>query len=251
MRKIKAGIEYLKTEFQRLKREIEAISGEPITDAALQNSIDIYNEHRRTMRDFCAIVRSYPKTITPTIRHLVIKSGWFIEKSRHTELVKELVNELKSLPTEDSQGKKIILTGITAEPNDLLDLLNQNALTVVGDDLAQESRQFRTDVPVGDDPLFRLAQQWSLHEGCSLAYDQQKKRGQMLIEMARETGADGIIMCMMKFCDPEEFDYPVLLKEFEAADIPLLYLEIDQQIKSMERERTRIQGFAEMLNVRG
>ncbi|HEX3010696.1 MAG TPA: 2-hydroxyacyl-CoA dehydratase family protein, partial [Syntrophomonadaceae bacterium] len=81
MRKIKAGIEYLKTEFQRLKREIEAISHEPITDAALLNSINIYNEHRRTMRDFCVIAQSYPKTITPVIRHLVIKSGFFMEKS--------------------------------------------------------------------------------------------------------------------------------------------------------------------------
>ncbi|HEX3011972.1 MAG TPA: 2-hydroxyacyl-CoA dehydratase family protein, partial [Syntrophomonadaceae bacterium] len=213
----------------------------------LLNSINIYNEHRRTMRDFCVIAQSYPKTITPVIRHLVIKSGFFMEKSKHTMLVNELVNELKRSPAEDWQGKKIILTGITAEPDVLLEILAENRMTVVGDDLAQESRQFRTDVPVGNDPLLCLAQQWSISEGCSLIYDPQKKRGDMLINMAKKTEANGIILCMMKFCDPEEFDYPILMTQFEEAGIPLLQLEIDQQTQSMERERTRIQSFMEML----
>lgn len=247
MRKIDAGIDYLKTEFQRVKREMEAISGEPITDAALQKSIQVYNEHRQTLRDFCVAARNYPRSITPAVRHLVIKSGYFMEKGRHTRLVNTLINELKNLPPEEWKGNKILLTGITAEPDALLEIFYENGLMVVADDLAQESRQFRTDVPEGEDPLLCLAKQWSLIEGCSLAYDQQKKRGEMLINLAKETGADGIILCMMKFCDPEEFDSPILSQEFEAAGIPLLHLEIDQQIQSMGRERTRIQSFSEML----
>jgi len=251
MRKLDAGIKYLKSEFQRIVRALESIGGEPISDAALQESIGVYNEHRQALRNFCRVARSYPTTITPVVRHLVIKSGYFMGKGQHTLLVNSLIDELSKLPAEEWTGKRIILTGITAEPDDLLTLLNENKLTVVGDDLAQESRQFRTDVPAGDDPLMRLASQWSLVEGCSLAYDPQKKRGQMIIDMARETGTDGIVMCMMKFCDPEEFDYPILAKEFEAAGLPLLFLEIEQQRQSLEQERTRIQGFAEMLSMKG
>ena len=36
-------------------------------------------------------------------------------------------------------------------------------------------------------------------------------------------------------------------KELEAAGIPHLYLEIDQQLDSFEQIRTRVQSFAEML----
>ncbi len=249
MRKLPAGIQYLKTEFQNIKKEIESISGESISDEALHKSIEVYNEHRQSLRNFCSIARMYPLTITPTVRHLVIKSGYFMEKSQHTALVNELVSELSKLPAEEFKGKRVILTGIMAEPNGLLELFSENGITVVGDDLAQESRQFRTDVPAGDDPLLRLAQQWSLVEGCSLAYDPDKKRGDMLINMVKDTGADAIVLCMMKFCDPEEFDFPVLSAQFEAAGIPMLHLEIDQQIQSMEQVRTRIQGFKEMLSV--
>lgn len=250
MRKLEAGVQYLKTEFARVKNEIETIAGAPISDEAIQNSIEVYNEHRKTMREFTAVARMYPVTISAKVRHLVIKSAFFMEKGRHTALVKELMAELRKSPAEEWKGKKVILTGIMAEPDSLLDLLTENELAVVGDDLAQESRQFRTDVPAGQDPLLRLAQQWSLVEGCSLAYDPQKKRGDMIIDVVKETGADGVILCMMKFCDPEEFDYPIMTVQFEDAKVPMLYLEIDQQLQSAEQARTRIQGFAEILSIR-
>jgi len=247
MRKLDAGIQYLKTEFQRVKNEIEAVSGEEISEEALRKSIDIYNEHRQTMRDFCMVARDYPLTITPVIRHLVIKSGFFMEKSEHTRLVSELITELKKHPAEKRAGKKVVLTGITAEPDELLRIFDENGLMVVADDLAQESRQFRTDVPAGADPLLSLAMQWAEVEGCSLAYDPQKQRASMIVNMVKESGADAVVLCMMKFCDPEEFDQPIIIEQLEAAGIPYLCLEIDQQIQSLERDRTRVQSFTEML----
>lgn len=69
----------------------------------------------------------------------------------------------------------------------------------------------------------------------------------MLIDMAEECGADGIVVLMMKFCDPEEYDYPIYKEEVEAASVPMLYLEIDQQLTSFEQIRTRVQSFTEML----
>jgi benzoyl-CoA reductase/2-hydroxyglutaryl-CoA dehydratase subunit BcrC/BadD/HgdB len=52
---------------------------------------------------------------------------------------------------------------------------------------------------------------------------------------------------MMKFCDPEEYDYPILKKALEKEGIPHLYLEIDQQTGDDQQARTRIQSFVEML----
>jgi len=73
----------------------------------------------------------------------------------------------------------------------------------------------------------------------------------MLLEMAEETGAQAVIYCQLKFCDPEEFDYPILKKEFATAKVPLLYVELEQQMDSPEQLRTRIQTLAEILPLRG
>ncbi len=247
-RQIEGGVQFLVSQYENIRKKLEKIAGHEISDEAISNSIDIYNEYRKVMREFSTVACKYPEIITPAKRHLVMKSAFFMDKAKHTELVKELITKLKEQPEVKWNGKKVILTGIMAEPNELLDIFEENKLTVVGDDLAQESRQFRTDVPEGKSPMESLARQWSNLEGCSLAFDADKKRGQMLIDLVKETDADGVVVCMMKFCDPEEYDYPIYKQELENEDIPILYLEIDQQMQNNEQARTRIQAFAEALS---
>ena len=68
-----------------------------------------------------------------------------------------------------------------------------------------------------------------------------------IIDAVKKYGADAVVVCMMKFCDPEEFDYPILLQEFEAAGVKNLYIEVDQESTAFEQVKTRIQTFAETL----
>lgn len=246
-RKLESANKFLAREYEIMKDRLEKILGVTITNEALNNSIDVYNENRRVMREFSDLVNSYPKTIDLVKRHEVIISRYFMEKSKHTALVKELMAELRALPVEESTGKKVILTGIIAEPVGILDIFKENGLEVVGDDLAQESRQFRNDVPDGDDPLYRLAQWWQDLDGCSLATDVKKVRGQMLIDMVKKYDADAVLVLMMKFCDPEEFDYPIYYQEFEDAGVKSLQLEIDMEATSFEQIKTRVQSFVEMM----
>ncbi|MCB2288642.1 2-hydroxyacyl-CoA dehydratase family protein [Clostridium sp. CS001] len=247
-RKIEAGVTYLKSEYNNIKKRLEEISGCEITEEKLNESIEIYNKHRQTMRDFIEVAASYPKIITPLIRHTVIKSGFFMEKSQHTQLVKNIICEIEKNPTEKWIGKKVLLSGILADSSELLNILAENNIAVVADDLAQETRQLRYDVPKGADAIDSLARFWSIFEGCSLAYDPQKKRGAIITEEIKKKNIDGVIFCMMKFCDPEEYDYPLIKREVDASGIPNLYLEIDQQVENNEQIRTRVQTFAEMLN---
>ncbi|WP_250673258.1 2-hydroxyacyl-CoA dehydratase family protein [Paraclostridium ghonii] len=247
-RKLDSGVKYLINEFKHVKVELEKICGHEITEEKLHESIEVYNEHRRVMQEFVALAPKYAKTINPSIRNLVIKSGFFMRKEEHTDLVKNLISKLNKMQPEECTGSKVVLTGISLDSKGILDILEENNITVVADDLAQESRQFRTLVPDGKDALERLARQWSNVEGCSLAYDPEKKRGSMIVEEAKAKGADGVIFCMMKFCDPEEYDYPVVKKDIESKNIPTLYIEVDQQTSNDEQVRTRVQAFSEMLS---
>ena len=69
----------------------------------------------------------------------------------------------------------------------------------------------------------------------------------MLIDAVKKYDADAVIICMMKFCDPEEFDVPILLLQFEDAGVKNIQIEIDQESTSFEQIRTRIQTFSEVL----
>jgi len=238
---------FAREEFNIVKEKLEDILDVHISNKAIKNSIAVYNENRAVCREFSDVVAEYAAVVTPSDRHAVIKARWFMEKSRHTALVKELIAALKAEPAPEFKGKKIIVTGIQVEPYDVLDIFQENGFAIVADDLAQETRNFRQDVPDDDDALMALARAWNEFDGCSLATDANKPKGQMIIDAVKKYGADAVVVCMMKFCDPEEFDYPILLQEFEAAGVKNLYIEVDQESTAFEQVKTRIQTFAEIL----
>jgi len=246
-RKITTGKEFLRDEFLRVKEELEKITRIRISDRALEESVDIYDDYRKTMQEFVELAPFYPTLISPKSRHLIIKAAYFMDKKIYTDKIKELIVLLKRLPQEKTRKKRIILTGLIGEPNGLLEILAENEMIVVADDLAQESRQFRTIAPREGDALARMVERISLQDGCAFLFDEAKSRGQMLIDMKNRYQADGVIICQLKFCDPEEFDYPIIKKELEAAEIPSLYIEIEQQMDSVEQLRTRVQSFSEIL----
>jgi len=246
-RKIEAANVFTKGEYEVVKEKLEKILDVKITDEALSNSIKVYNENRRTMREFSDLAAEYPNVITAVKRHAVIKARHFMEKSQHTALVKELIEAVKATEKQPWTGKRVILSGIMAEPNGLLEIFDDNKLAIVADDLAQESRQFRVDVDENGDPLYALAKAWQDLDGCPLATDAKKPRGQMLIDAAKKYNADAVIICMMKFCDPEEWDYPILIQEFEKAGVKNLMIEVDLETSALGQTKTRIQSFAELL----
>ena len=225
---------FLVEEYKIVKDKLEQIVGETITNAAIENAITIYNENRAVMREFVKTAADYPQVIDPVARHAVFKSRMFMDKAKHTVIVKELIEEIKKADIK---------------PNEVLDIFKENNLAIVADDLAQESRQIRVDVPSGEAaPLYRLAKVWQNMYGCSVATDTKKIRGKMLMDMTKQTGADAVIVCMMKFCDPEEWDYPVYYRQFQEAGVKSLMIEIDQESSSFEQIRTRVQSFVETMD---
>ena len=244
-----ASVTYLVDEFESVLTMLATTTGQMMNEKALCRTIETYNEHNAAMRDFAQVANDHLDVVTPKVCHTVFKSAFFFEKGEHTTIVKEITTALKERPTHSWTGKKILLTGIAFEPDEVLDILAENKLAVVGDDLAQESRQYRTDTPKkGGGGLKRLALQWNARRGCSLLHELNKPRGNLLAELCRVVGAHGVLTGLMKFCDPEEYDLPFLENDLRQAGIQCVTVSIDQQSSGSEQLRTRIQSFAELLD---
>ena len=169
-------------------------------------------------------------------------------QKKHLELLNKLNEELKKIPEENYNGKRIVITGLIFDDPNLLDILEQNNLRIVGDYLAHESIQYNTDVPnEGKNSLERLANQWRDIEGFSAAYDPKKLRGKMIVELMKKQKATGAIFALMKFSDLEEYDMPICVQDIKDAGFPVISFEIEQQDSDSGQVKTRIQTFAEML----
>ena len=234
---------------EKLRGELAQLIGRPITDGDIEGAFAVYEAYRAAMRRFVTLVKDYPVSLNPTDRHLVMKAAWFMDKKLYTQQLTELMDELEAQPKERSVGPKVVVTGLMTEPVKLLEAFTENGYTFVADDLAHESRQFRTLSRNEGTTMERIACRMLDLRGDTFFYEENKSKGPRVIQAVKELGADGVVVCMFKFCDPEEFDYPVYKKELEEAGVPMLYIEVDQQMDSIEQLRTRIQSFAEILKL--
>ena len=241
-----AGVEFFVSELKRIKAQLEKVSCTKITEQKITEAIEVYNEYYHTMGEFVKLANEHLNIITPSVRHEIIKSGWFVDKKVHMALVRALNGELQKLERYKGNEKRILLTGIMAEPMGIYQILEDNQMVVVADDLGQETRQFRYQIPTNKDALTNLSAHWAIRKD-STSHSSHKERIQEMVTLAKEAKADGVIACMMKFCDPEEYDFPSIKKEMNASGIPVLYQEIDLQVSSLEQARTRIQTFGEMI----
>ena len=185
--------------------------------------------------------------INATKRHYIIKAAYFMDRAYHTQLVRELTSELEKQPVGQYDGVRVVVTGVLLDAPELLAAFDDVGIAIAADDLGQESRQFRNLNGTEGTVFERMADRLALQDGDSFFHDVEKKRGPMLIQLAKDVHADGIIFDQMSFCDAEELDYPIFKRDIEEAGIPLLYIENNQYVESAEQIRTRLQSFREML----
>ena len=247
------GLQFTVDQYTHVKKELEKIAGREITNDDIKNAIKVYNESRAARRKFVKLASGHCDVITPTKRSAVLKAFHFMLKDEYTAKLNELNAELEKLPVCDWQGTKVVTSGIICDNPALLAAFEENNIAIAADDVAHETRSFRTDVPEDADPMMALAHQFANIDYDVLLYDpksSENRRGEFVANLVKESGAQGLVLFMQQFCDPEEMEYPYLKKALNDADIPHIKLGIDQQMRDFGQARTAIQAFADVLEMR-
>ena len=186
----------------------------------------------------------------PASRSAVLRSAWFMEPAVYAEKLEALNAELAQLPAANWKGRKIVTSGIICDNPKLLQIFDDNNIAIAADDVAQESRAFRVDASEEGDPMMALAQQFADQDYDVLLYDEhssQNRRGEFVAQLAKDSGAQGVVLFMQQFCDPEEMEYPYLKKALDEAGVPHIKLGVDQQMRDFGQASTAIQAFADVL----
>lgn len=244
-RKPEYALDFITGGYRRVIRELEEAAGAAFSEDRLAESIRIYNDHNAAMRELSRALASHPE-ITAVQRSAIFKSAWFMLKQEHTALVRELLDHLEA---QTPSGTKIpvTVTGILADAPGFTTLLDEYGFQVAADDVANQSRQYRTDAPAEGTPLEQLARKFQAMDHCSVLYDADKKRIEYIVDLAKTSGSRAVIMVQTKFCDPEEFDYPLIKKACEAAGLPLAQIEVDRQMVNYEQARTILETLRDAL----
>ena len=244
------GLQFCIDQYTNVRKMLDKISGREMTDEDIRNAIKVYNASRAARREFVKLASEHCDVVTPTLRSAVLKASWFMLKDEYTAKLVALNEELKKLPVCDWKGVKVVTSGIIVDNPTLLKIFEDNKIAIAADDVAHESRSFRTDASEEGDPMMALAQQFADQDYEVLLYDPQSsknRRGEFVANLVKESGAQGLILFMQQFCDPEEMEYPYLKKALDDAGIPHIKLGVDQQMRDFGQASTAIQAFADVL----
>ncbi|MES2494415.1 MAG: 2-hydroxyacyl-CoA dehydratase family protein [Pseudomonadota bacterium] len=235
----------------QLKRELEDLLGTIITDAALHESIALFNHNRQLIRRLYTLREEGRLTLSARDLQHVVKSSMVMDREDHTRLLAELVAACEAAPAPDLRGMPVYLSGhlCQAPQLTLLDLVESTGAVVVGDDLYHGFRYISTDVPETGDPLDALAF-WYFERNrkvpCPTRADGDADWDDFLVREVTRTGAEGLIVLVAKFCEPHMYYFPEIVEACERAGIALLKLETEHDGMPLEAFKTRIETFVEV-----
>jgi benzoyl-CoA reductase/2-hydroxyglutaryl-CoA dehydratase subunit BcrC/BadD/HgdB len=148
------------------------------------------------------------------------------------------------------QGPRLLVAG-SPLPFAYLDLIEELGGNIAGDDLCRGYRYCLPEVAaqggsLQGDPFLSLARGYLQRIPCPRMLN-GRLRFAHLQGLVRECGARGVVYHALKFCDLSLYEYALLRSRFNAAGIPVLYLETEYRNAGLEQARTRIQAFLELL----
>ena len=82
---------------------------------------------------------------------------------------------------------------------------------------------------------------------CCCIFNPDNDRHPYLLNKVKESDADGVLFWYMKFCEPDAFDRPQLMKQFKSANIPVSFIELELTMTNYDAVKTRISAFCEIL----
>ena len=173
----------------------------------------------------------------------LIRSREFLPAEQFIALVQPVL-EADTHPVRT--GVPIILSGILPEPRAWVDALDDAGAVIVADDLAGCGRRLYAG-GVSLDPYRRMAERLLSGPPDPMLGRPISERVDHLVHLARTTGARGVVFLVVKFCEPELFDLPLVRWRLKEVGLPSIAIEIELNDAHPLQAMTRIEAFVEML----
>lgn len=241
------AVEYLRDEYRRLQADIERVTGETIDALALQNSIAVFNENRRLIRDLYQIKRERPHLISAGEAYVLITMGASIPREEHNQFLQAILPMIEAREAKPQDKIRVVFEGGFCEqpPLDLLRVIAQSCF-VVDDDFMIGLRWIVEDVPTEGDPFWNLAEAYIKKSSYSpVQHDLRKPKEKMLLRRIREAGAEAAIISAAKMCEPGLDEQVAYAKALDEAKIPYFVSEFEEKMTSFDQLQMQLETFAE------
>ena len=244
------AINFLETEYRRLIKTLENVTGKEFSEDKLKESIRIYNENRELQRKLYEIRKNNPEKLSTHELYTLIRAGNYIPVEEHNRILKEVIEFIPQREPVKRDRIKVLIEGSFCEqpPFELLKLLDDVGCHILDDDFVIGRRLILEDVEAGDNPVRALAEAYvKKTRYLSVKHSGKKYKSRFFIENVKKLNPEAVIFMYAKFCEPGLFDYVLFKKELEKEGIPYLFLEFEEKMWNFDRIQLEIETFFESL----
>lgn len=242
-----AAVTYLRNEYARLQRSVEAIAGRPVKEDNLRRSLAVYNRNRALLRELYVIKRETPWLVSADEAYVLVAIGGLIPREEHNELLETVLPLIAARPNKKQDKIRLVFEGGFCEqpPLDLIRAIARSCY-VVDDDLLIGLRWILEDVPLEGDPLFSLADAYLEKSSYSpVQHDLRKPKEKMLLERIRNSRADAAILTAAKMCEPGLEEQVAYLHALDKEGIPYFISEFEEKMTTFDHMEIQLETFVE------
>ncbi|MFO7931857.1 MAG: 2-hydroxyacyl-CoA dehydratase subunit D [Thermodesulfobacteriota bacterium] len=238
-------------EIRRLIRAVESFFGADITDEKLKESICVYNKTRRLICELEDLRAAENPVISGEDAFCAILASSAVPPEKFNEHMEHLLDELRSKKaTGGGKAKKrLMLAGSINDDPGLMRLIEEAGAAVVADSICFGTRGADRPVDAVTDPVAALGQKYLAGCLCPRMFGEYDRRLNALAEKLTRSGAEGIILQNIRFCDLHGSENSLLEKDLEKNGIPCLKLEREYgPLTDTGRMKMRIEAFVEQIS---
>ncbi len=241
------GFQWYIEEITRFKEDIKGYFGIRINEDDLRNAIKVYNESRRLIDQLNGFRQGDEIRITGSETFKIIDAAFKMPRDQYNTLLAEALEELRQREPIRDYRAKVVVGGSVCDDPAFVELVESRGCLVVGDTLCTGSRHFASLVDEEGDPMTALARRYMFHNPCPRMAGEYQLRLDQLMQEVKVSGADGVILQKLGFCDNHGVEGNILNKDLEAAGIPTLRVDRQHTLTDVGRYTTRIDAFCERL----
>ena len=195
---------------------VERWAGRSITDEDIRMAANVCNENRQALREMARLRRGSETRISGSEALVIIGSAFFMERSAHTKLVREVTADAASWPV--LSGPRVFFTGSDQEDTKLYEMIEAAGAVIVGEDHNWGDRFYDRDFNPAYSPIRALVDRYMLREFSS------KKAfvSQRVAALDREVSAadaDAVLFYTNIYEEAASWDYPSQKKALEAKGV--------------------------------
>ncbi|WP_202313443.1 2-hydroxyacyl-CoA dehydratase subunit D [Mesorhizobium sp. L-8-10] len=236
--------------FAQLWKELETLTGREVTADAVRSSIRLFNRNRTQMRSLYRMRRDGEIAISGRDMQAVVKSSMTMDREEHVDLMDQLLAGAPRVRA-GSADVPVYLSGhmCHAPKPEIMDMIEESGARVVNDDLFVGWRFIHADMDETVPPLDGMAR-WYIEKNRRLPCPTRVIKGMdwedYLLADVERSGAQGLVILMVKFCEPHMYFYPEIKEAFEVRGIPHLLIETEHEEMPLEALKTRVETFVEI-----